>query len=57
MTSHEFRTPLAAILSSIELIAGYGERLPEDEKTELAGVIKSSVKGMSQMLEDRGGSG
>ncbi|MFN0315800.1 MAG: PAS domain S-box protein, partial [Burkholderiales bacterium] len=52
MTSHEFRTPLAAILSSIELIADYGERLPGEEKSELVGVIKSSVKRMSQMLED-----
>jgi PAS domain S-box-containing protein len=52
MTSHEFRTPLAAILSSIELIADYGERLPGEEKAELVGVIKSSVKRMGQMLED-----
>lgn len=52
MTSHEFRTPLAAIMSSTELLADYGDRLPEQEKTELIDVIKSSVRRMTQMLED-----
>lgn len=52
MTSHEFRTPLAAIMSSTELLADYGDRLPATEKTELIEVIKSSVRRMTQMLED-----
>jgi PAS domain S-box-containing protein len=51
MTSHEFRTPLAGIMSSIELLSDYGERLDAEERTELAGVIKSSVKRMTQMLD------
>jgi len=51
MTSHEFRTPLAGIMSSIELLSDYGERLDPAERTELAGVIKASVKRMTQMLE------
>ena len=38
MTSHEFRTPLAAIMSSIELLSDYGERLPSSEKAELTDV-------------------
>jgi PAS domain S-box-containing protein len=51
MTSHEFRTPLAGIMSSIELLSDYGERLDVAERTELVGVIKSSVKRMTQMLD------
>jgi signal transduction histidine kinase len=52
MTSHEFRTPLTTILSSIELIQDYGERLPETEKKELTSVIKQSVKRMTELLDD-----
>jgi PAS domain S-box-containing protein len=52
MTSHEFRTPLAAILSSTELLADYGERLPPGEKEELLGLIKDAVRRMTHMLED-----
>ncbi|CAG0943956.1 MAG: Adaptive-response sensory-kinase SasA [Rhodocyclaceae bacterium] len=52
MTSHEFRTPLAAILSSAELLKHYGERLPEGEKTELVDSIGQSVRRMTHMLED-----
>ncbi len=52
MTSHEFRTPLAAILSSTELLADYGERLPVDEKQELTDMIKASVMRMTHMLDD-----
>jgi len=52
MTSHEFRTPLATILSATELIERYAERLPPEEKTELIGLIKSAVNRMTSMLED-----
>jgi PAS domain S-box-containing protein len=51
MTSHEFRTPLATILSASELIENYGERLPQDEKRELMALIKGSVKHMTHLLE------
>jgi PAS domain S-box-containing protein len=52
MTSHEFRTPLATILSATELIEKYGERLPGSEKVELMGLIKSAVGRMTAMLDD-----
>jgi signal transduction histidine kinase len=52
MTSHEFRTPLATILSSTELLRYYGDRLPAEEKTELYGTIETGVKRMTQLLED-----
>lgn len=52
MTSHEFRTPLATILSSTELLADYGERLTERERADLIGGIKGAVQRMTRMLED-----
>ena len=52
MTSHEFRTPLAAILSSAELLRDYGERLPASERAELIGIVESAVRRMSRMLEN-----
>jgi len=52
MTSHEFRTPLAAILSSSELLKYYGDRLPAEEKAELVDGIGQSVRRMTHMLDD-----
>jgi PAS domain S-box-containing protein len=52
MTSHEFRTPLAAILSSAELLKYYGERLPAEEKGEIVDSIGQSVRRMTHMLDD-----
>jgi len=51
VASHEFRTPLAAILSSIELLDDYGPRLPEDERKEIVGLIKNAVARMNRMVE------
>jgi len=52
MTSHEFRTPLAAILSSAQLMRLYGERLPAAEKEDLVGSIEEGVLRMTKMLDD-----
>jgi PAS domain S-box-containing protein len=51
VASHEFRTPLAAILSSVELLDDYGNRLPDDERSEILGLIKSAVTRMNGMIE------
>jgi PAS domain S-box-containing protein len=51
MTSHEFRTPLAAILSSQELLRHYGDRLPEQERRETLDNIAAGVQRMSRMLD------
>jgi PAS domain S-box-containing protein len=51
MTSHEFRTPLATILSSAELLKYYGDRLPEAEKAEVIKTIESGVHRMTRMLD------
>lgn len=52
MISHEFKTPLSAILSSVELLLNYADKLPKEKKTILGQRIKSSVEVMNQLLED-----
>jgi PAS domain S-box-containing protein len=51
LASHEFRTPLATILSSIELIEDFGATLPEAERRELIRLIKGAVGRMTGMLD------
>jgi len=51
LASHEFRTPLAAILSSIELIEDFGATLAEGERGELIRTIKGAVARMTGMLD------
>jgi signal transduction histidine kinase len=51
MTSHEFRTPLATILSSAELLRHYAERLPENERQTLLASIETAVRRMTDMLD------
>lgn len=51
MTSHEFRTPLAGILSAGEVLRHYGDRLPEDEKLEVLDSIASGVQRMTRMMD------
>ncbi|WP_431097631.1 ATP-binding protein [Polaromonas aquatica] len=51
VASHEFRTPLAFILSSAELLKHYGDRLPEPEKAEVITTIETGVQRMTQMLD------
>lgn len=51
MTSHEFRTPLATILSSAELLKFYGDRMPAAERVEVIESIEASVQRMTQMLD------
>jgi PAS domain S-box-containing protein len=52
MTSHEFRTPLTAILSSTEMLEAYGERLGSDKTAKLYGMIKTAVSNMTSLLEE-----
>ena len=51
VASHEFRTPLAAILSSVELLDTYGDTFPQSERHELLGQIKTAVSRMNGMVE------
>ena len=52
MASHEFRTPLAVIASSAELLQHYGEKLTSEKKLKHFGRIQSSIKHMTSLLED-----
>jgi len=51
LTSHEFRTPLATILSSIELVEDFGPGLPEAERRELFKLVKGAISRMTTMLD------
>jgi PAS domain S-box-containing protein len=50
MTSHEFKTPLAAILSSVELLEDFGD-LPEGERRELIRIVKAAIAKMAGMID------
>lgn len=52
MASHEFRTPLATILSSSELIEHYSETLSAEDRAGVIGGMKSAVQRMSALLDD-----
>lgn len=51
MISHEFRTPLATIFSSVELLDDYGCDFPEQERHEVLGLIKGAVARMNNMVD------
>ncbi len=52
MTSHEFRTPLATIQSSAELLKYYSDKMPAEERQEVICSIEVAVKRMADMLEN-----
>lgn len=51
MVSHEFRTPLGIIMSAVELVRHYSERLPDEEKERLLLEIHTSTKHMGDLME------
>jgi signal transduction histidine kinase len=50
--SHEFRTPLSTISSSVSLIERYGELLDFEKQQKHISRIRQSVKGLTDILED-----
>ena len=52
MASHEFRTPLAAILSSAELIGHYGDKIGPQEQRSIMADLVAAARRMQLMLED-----
>lgn len=50
--SHEFRTPLATILSSVSLIGEYNETKDQEKRQKHIGRIKSAVHNLTQILND-----
>ncbi len=52
MASHEFRTPLSAVLSSASLIAKYTTTEQQENRTKHISRIKDSVNHLNDLLED-----
>ena len=52
MASHEFRTPLATILSSTDILERYSHKLAEEKKIDHLQRIKLTVKHMTSLLND-----
>lgn len=52
VVSHEYRTPLATILTSSELLEHYAEQLTEDKKKRHFHKIQSSVHHLTQLIND-----
>jgi len=52
MTSHEFRTPLTAILSSATLITEYSSEEQNDKRLKHINRIKSAVNNLNDILSD-----
>ena len=52
MASHEFRTPLSAVLSSAALISKYTKEDEQEKRKKHIDRIKDSVKNLNDILED-----
>jgi two-component system sensor histidine kinase RstB len=50
--SHEVRTPVTAILASLELLDTHGSELPDEELSELSGIALEQTRYMARMIED-----
>ncbi|MFN8711689.1 MAG: ATP-binding protein [Bacteroidota bacterium] len=52
MASHEFRTPLATMLSSLSLVTKYGETNDKEKQSKHVLRIKSSISHLTDILND-----
>ena len=52
MASHEFRTPLATILSSLWLVAEYGEKNDKEKQNRHIERIKTTINSLTDILND-----
>lgn len=52
MASHEFRTPLSTILSSVQLISKYNSDATVDKRSKHINRIKSAVNNLTEILND-----
>ena len=52
MASHEFRTPLSTIMSSVDLIARYSDGLQRDKVERHVAKIRGKVRELTTMLND-----
>jgi signal transduction histidine kinase len=52
MASHEFRTPLATIMSSVSLVTKYGEMDDKEKQSKHINRIKTSINNLTDILND-----
>jgi PAS domain S-box-containing protein len=52
IASHEFRTPLATVLSSLSLVEKYANLSENEKRDKHIGRIKSSVRNLTEILND-----
>ncbi len=52
MVSHEFRTPLAVILTSISLLHNYSDRMDAEKREQKFQTIKGQVQYLTHLLDD-----
>ncbi len=52
MVSHDFRTPLTAILTYADLLESYSERFSEDRRRHYLNQIQDNVKHLKRLLDD-----
>jgi PAS domain S-box-containing protein len=52
IASHEFRTPLATVLSSLSLVEKYAELKEDEKRNKHISRIKSSVRNLTDILND-----
>lgn len=52
LVSHEFRTPLEIIMSSVDNLQRYHDRLPPEKRDELLRTINKAVRRMAGMMEE-----
>jgi signal transduction histidine kinase len=52
VASHEFRTPMAAAMGSVELLRNHLDRLPPAKRNELFERIFTSLQRVTEMLDD-----
>ena len=50
--SHEFRTPLAVILTASDLLKNYHERMTKEQRDEKLNRLQNEVRGIAIMLDD-----
>lgn len=52
MVSHEFRTPLAAIMTTVGILQRYPDRYSEAERQQRLGRIQSTINHLNKLLDD-----
>jgi len=51
-TSHEFRTPLATMLTASDLLKHYNDRMTEEQRKERIDKIQTEIHNMKRLLDD-----